>query len=170
MSKLVEFGKNGVVITKRTVFVRPTDGMTITLKPYAPPLAGETEDDYLKRVHELTIAKWIRDGKLPPGDYPCVVIEHAEIPTDRSYRNAWTFKDKAFGHDMAKAKEVHRAKVRHARQPLLEAQDMQFMRALETGADTTAIAAEKKRLRDAPADPRIDAAKTIEELKAAWPL
>jgi hypothetical protein len=32
------------------------------------------------------------------------------------------------------------------------------------------IEAEKQRLRDAPADPRIDAAETPEELKAVWPL
>jgi len=42
------------------------------------------------------------------------------------------------------------------------------MKALETGADTSAIAAAKNALRDAPAASAIDSASTIAELKAAW--
>jgi hypothetical protein len=42
------------------------------------------------------------------------------------------------------------------------------MRAQEQGADTTTIVAQKQELRDAPADPAIDAATTPAELKAVW--
>ena len=47
-----------------------------------------------------------------------------------------------------KAKEITKARLRQERAPLLQAQDVAFQRALETGADTTAIVAEKQRLRD----------------------
>jgi len=47
-----------------------------------------------------------------------------------------------------KAKAITKDRLRAERQPLLLAQDVLFQRALENGADTTAIVAEKQRLRD----------------------
>ena len=70
--------------------------------------------------------------------------------------------------DMAKAKEIHRINIRIAREPKLTDLDIEFQRALETSADTSAIVAKKKALRDAPANTAIDAAKTESELKATW--
>ena len=69
---------------------------------------------------------------------------------------------------MAKAKEIHKNNIRVAREPKLAALDIEFQRALETSADTSAIVAKKKALRDAPADTAINAATTEAELKAAW--
>ena len=73
-----------------------------------------------------------------------------------------------FGIDMAKAKEIHKTKIRVAREPLFAALDIEFQKALETSADTSAIIAKKQALRDAPADSAIDAATTESELKAQW--
>ncbi len=73
-----------------------------------------------------------------------------------------------FGTDMAKAKEIHKANIREARQPLLTSLDVDFQKAQETGASTTDIVAKKQALRDAPADSAIDAATTEAELKAQW--
>tara|TARA_R100001510_G_C7628374_1_gene187764 strand:- start:60 stop:323 length:264 start_codon:yes stop_codon:yes gene_type:complete len=70
--------------------------------------------------------------------------------------------------DIEKAKEMHRERIRYAREPLLEELDVKFTRALEDGADTKAIVDKKKALRDAPADSAIAAAKTTDELKAQW--
>jgi len=70
--------------------------------------------------------------------------------------------------NMTKARDIHREKVREARNPKLAAKDVEFQRALETGADTATIVGEKQALRDAPAAAAIDAATTPEELKAAW--
>ena len=69
---------------------------------------------------------------------------------------------------MTKAKEIHKRHIREARTPLLASLDTDFQRALETSADTTSIVSKKKALRDAPANAAIDAAKTPDELKAAW--
>ena len=65
--------------------------------------------------------------------------------------------------DITKAKEITKEKLRADRKSLLEAQDILFQRALETGADTTDIVAEKQRLRDITND--VDAMTTEEELK-----
>ena len=74
----------------------------------------------------------------------------------------------SIGLNMSKAKDIHRDNVRAARKPLLEAKDLEFQRAQETNADTTAIVAAKQALRDAPAAAAIDAATNADELKAAW--
>jgi len=50
--------------------------------------------------------------------------------------------------NITKAKAITKDRLRVERTPLLQAQDVAFQRALESGADTTAIVAEKQRLRD----------------------
>ena len=67
--------------------------------------------------------------------------------------------------NISKAKDITKDRLRAERKPLLEAQDVAFQRALEEGADTTAIVAEKQRLRDITN--QVDSMTTVEELKAA---
>ena len=73
-----------------------------------------------------------------------------------------------FGIDMAKAREIHKNKIREARTPLLEALDVEFQKALETSADTSAIVTKKQALRDAPAASGISTAASEADLKAQW--
>ena len=73
-----------------------------------------------------------------------------------------------FGIDMAKAREIHKTNIRNARTPKLAELDVEFQKALETGASTTDIVSKKQALRDAPADSGIASAKTEDELKAQW--
>ena len=65
--------------------------------------------------------------------------------------------------NMDKAKEITKARLRVEREPLLVAQDVLFQRAQESNADTTAIVAEKQRLRDITK--LVDSATTTEQLK-----
>ena len=71
--------------------------------------------------------------------------------------------DMAIIVDINKAKDITKDRLRQEREPLLLAQDVAFQRALETGADTSAIVAEKQRLRDITK--LADEATTVEELK-----
>ena len=64
-----------------------------------------------------------------------------------------------------KAKDITKDRLRAERKPLLEAQDVAFQRALESGEDTAAIVAEKQRLRDITN--QVDSMTTVEELKTA---
>ena len=66
--------------------------------------------------------------------------------------------------NMDKAKEITKERLRQERKPLLEAQDILFMKAQEAGSDTTAIVAEKQRLRDITN--QVDSCTTTDELKA----
>jgi hypothetical protein len=92
---------------------------------------------------------------------------NATVPSDRHFRNAWALDGTVISEDLTAAKAIFADKVREARGPLLEALDTDYMKALETGADTAQIVADKQALRDAPTAG--DSATTITELKAAWP-
>ena len=72
--------------------------------------------------------------------------------------------------NMTKAKDIWRDKIRTERANKLNKLDVEFQKALESSADTTNIVAKKQALRDAPADSRIDAATTSDELKLVDPV
>ena len=88
------------------------------------------------------------------------------VPADRMFRGAWQFNGAAVDIDMAAARDIHRDNLRREREPKLAALDVDYMKALEQGGDTAAIAAQKQALRDITADARIEAAATPNELKA----
>ena len=92
----------------------------------------------------------------------------ATVPNNRDFRGAWSLSGNVISEDLTKAIEIFKDKVREVRKPLLEAKDVELMKALEAGSDTSAIASAKQALRDAPAASAIDAASNMTELKAAW--
>ena len=73
-----------------------------------------------------------------------------------------------FGIDMARAREIHKTNIRLAREEKFKELDIEFQKALETGASTTDIVAKKQALRDAPADSGIASASDTDALKAQW--
>jgi hypothetical protein len=98
-------------------------------------------------------------------------ITEYTLPAERTFRDAWdTPSGDVIAINMDKAKDVWRNKIRDSRTPEFEKLDQDFMRALETGASTTQIVADKQTLRDAPAHSDIDAATTPDELKAVQPI
>ena len=94
----------------------------------------------------------------------------ATVPANRDFRDAWSLSGTVITEDLTKSKEMFKDKIREVRQPLLDAEDVVYMKALEA-ADSDAQAAsiaKKKALRDAPAAKAITDADTIAKLKAAW--
>ena len=94
----------------------------------------------------------------------------ATVPSDRHFRGAWSLSGKVISEDMHAAKVIFKEKIREVRLPLLEAEDVVYMKALEAddASAKTASVAKKKALRDAPAAKAITDADTIAKLKAAW--
>jgi hypothetical protein len=92
------------------------------------------------------------------------------MPSDRHFRNAWKLSGSVMAEDMTAAKVIFKDKIREVRKPLLEAEDVTYMKALEAddASAKTASVAKKKALRDAPAATAIENADTIAKLKAAW--
>ena len=92
------------------------------------------------------------------------IVNLTDLPRDNDFYDAWEMDATSVTVNLAKAKEITKKRLRAERAPLLEAQDVAFQRALESGADTTAIVAEKQRLRDITG--LVDAVTTLEGLRA----
>ena len=94
----------------------------------------------------------------------------ATVPANRDFRGAWSLSGTVISEDLTKAKEIFKDKIREVREPLLAAEDVTYMKALEAD-DATAKAASvatKTALRDATDDTAIANATDIAGLKAAW--
>ena len=92
------------------------------------------------------------------------------VPSDRHFREAWSLSGSVISEDLTKAKEIFKDKIREVRKPLLEAEDVVYMKALEAddASAKTASVTKKTNLRNAPAASAITSASSITALKAAW--
>ena len=94
----------------------------------------------------------------------------ATVPSDRHFRGAWSLSGTVISEDVTAAKVIFKDKIREVRKPLLEAEDVVYMKALEAddASAKTASVTKKAALRDAPAASAINSASDIAALKAAW--
>jgi hypothetical protein len=93
------------------------------------------------------------------------IVENESLPLDdNDFFEAWEMNSTSVTVNLAKAKELTKKRLRIERTDLLQAQDVAFQRALESGLDTTAIVAEKQRLRDITN--LADSASSLDELRA----
>ena len=88
------------------------------------------------------------------------------LPSDRTFREAWTFNGDAVEIDMAAARNIHKDNLRAERAPRLEALDVDYMKALEAGSGADAIATKKETLRNITDDARVANAADADALKA----
>mgnify|MGYP001589012112 CR=1 FL=1 len=157
--------------------------------------AGETEAQQIERLKTEVPAKGLKpapirlDGKvmdaqeygahvaaLGAGARPefVGVIDGAEymdkFAKHRDFRAAWAWitPDPVIDSDIGRAREIHRERLRKERAPVLAALDVEYQRADEQGnaKGKADIAKRKQALRDATADPRIEAEATIDDLKS----
>lgn len=98
---------------------------------------------------------------IPTGELPIELVKAKNCPADsyivddasllemdNDFFDAWEQFNGVLSVNLTKAKEITKRRLRSEREPLLAVQDVAFQRALETGADTSAIVSEKQRLRD----------------------
>lgn len=112
-------------------------------------------------TNELSIEK-VQAKDTPEGS---LIINISDLPNQHNdFFDAWELVDGKVEVSLAKATEITKKRLRVEREPLLVAQDVAFQRAQESGANTTAIVAEKNRLRDITK--LADAATTLEGLRA----
>lgn len=83
---------------------------------------------------------------------------------DNDFIDAWEQTNGVISINISKAKEITKERLRREREPLFFAQDIAFQRAIESGADTSAIVAEKQRLRDITL--LADSCSTLDELRS----
>jgi hypothetical protein len=103
------------------------------------------------------------------------IVNTDNLPTDRTYRNAWEcdFNEgqKPIKHNMDKAKAIHVDRIRASRQPKLESLDIELMKAIgkNDSAKIAEIETARQKLRDLPETIDLSTATTIEGLKNIWP-
>ena len=136
-----------------------SDGTVAILQPILTEINPNTGNPFT--IEEIA-------AKDVPSGTSYEIVDDSQIPSDRSFRDAWKQNSKTIETDMAKAKEIHKANIRNARIPKLAELDIEFQQALETSVSTTDIVSKKQALRDAPADSAIEAATDEAELKAQW--
>lgn len=108
---------------------------------------------------EAVLAKDVPEGK------GARIVNLADLPNQyNDFYDAWEMDATSVTVNLEKAKELTKKRLRAEREPLLAAQDVLFQRALESGENTTAIVAEKQRLRDVTS--LADAETTLEGLRA----
>ena len=113
---------------------------------------------------------------IPTGELPIEQVQAKDTPTGsiivdsnllpnqhNDFFNAWELINGVVSVNIDKAKAITKDRLRMERAPLLVAQDVLYMRATEANQDTTAIVAEKQRLRDITV--LADQATTLDELK-----
>lgn len=94
-----------------------------------------------------------------------IIVDASILPeADNDFFNAWELNSETVSVNIDKAKAITKDRLRQERAPLLQAQDVLYMKALEQGQDTAAIVAEKQRLRDITN--LADACTTTAELRA----
>jgi hypothetical protein len=94
-----------------------------------------------------------------------IIVDVSELPQEHEWAfNAWELHDGVVNVNLDKAKGLTKQRLRAEREPLLAAQDVLFQRAQETGADITAIVAEKQRLRDVTT--LVDSCTTLDQMSA----
>ena len=110
---------------------------------------------------ELSIEQ-VQTKDTPKGS---LIVEQSALPNQHNdFFDAWELADGVVTVSLAKATEITKKRLRAEREPLFAAQDVAFQRAQESGADTSAIVAEKQRLRDVTK--LADAQTTLEGLRA----
>ena len=94
-----------------------------------------------------------------------IIVQDSELPqADNDFFDAWELSNGTVSVNLTKAKALTKTRLRREREPLLATQDVLFQRAQESNADTTAIVAEKNRLRNITNG--VDICTTTAELRA----
>lgn len=166
---------------KAIVWSRPEGGIAITYPVGEPRKAprdkdgniidpktkDETEGEFLDRVANHAKASgfipgnWVREAN----------VEQAEIPQDRTFRDAWKLNGSRVEPDIAKAKEIHAERVAHLLDPEFNRLQLEQLKAKgdQTAEDLVEADLQALRAQAAKASADIQKAVSIDDLKAVRP-
>ena len=151
---------------RKIVFTRPDGGVSVihpNLNTHGEP-EGFTEADAEQRAWD----------KLPANALNPRWVNESDVPTDRTFRDAWTDTTSELDIDMAKARQIHLDRIRIKRNAELSKLDVQATKAQDIGdaEALTQIRVRKQELRDLPTTlaPSLASAVSVDALKAIQPL
>lgn len=153
VSEAINDNQNGLIIE-----LSPPSWEIRVKKPAA--YRDETDEEFLLRI-----------GRGVNGGAALTIVPQASLPSDLTFRAAWALQDGAVVVDMERARDIHRAKIRAARESRFRAldADLRASKAAEDTARVMALEQQLQELRDLPEADVIEDAETPEALKAAWP-
>jgi len=97
-----------------------------------------------------------------------IIFNKDDLPNDDwDFFNSWELVNNSVLVNITKAKEQTKDRLREERIPLLAAQDVLYMQAIEKNQDPSVIVTEKQRLRDLPT--LTNACTTLEQLRNLKP-
>ena len=146
------------------VAITTTDGRVSIMMFVTKEFSANGETNWTREASEANVNAEIAKANISASSWR--IIELSEIPSDRTFRNSWV-DDGGITHDMTVAKEELKSMLRQKRKPLLEALDVDYMRALESNdtANQATVIAAKQYLRDITEHQDVNSASTVEELK-----
>ena len=146
----------------RKILFTNTDGSLSVVHPVRNTI-GET----LTTDAEIEQRAW---DKLPTDAINPKFVDASVIPTDRTFRNAWEHSGNSVTQNITKAKTIAHDKRREARSAEFAPHDEVIMKQIP-GADATAAEAARAAIRTkyATMQTAIDAASTVDAIKAAMP-
>jgi hypothetical protein len=151
---------------KAIVYTRP-DGVLMVMRPVINTF-GEAEGFTEEQAEQRA---W---SKLPVDAINPRFVVESEIPTDRTFRDAWADTATKITVDMIKARNIHLERIRIKRNAQLSKLDIEAIKAQDMGnVETLAqIRARKQELRDLPVTlaPALASAASVDALKAIQPL
>lgn len=145
---------------RRILYTRPDGGVSVV----HPIINTHGEEPGMTEAKAEQRA-WDR---LPPDAINPQWIEVSAIPEDRTFRNGWEQVGASIAHNLPKCKELCRQHIRELRKPRFEPLERAQRTALTKGemAKAAELEVQLQALRDATADPRIEGATAVDELKA----
>lgn len=120
--------------TKRIVYTRQDGGVSVVCPAAGAKLASETEDQFVARIA----------AKDVPASIPFQIVDVADLPQDRRWRNAWMIDGAKVAVDLTAARKVRLAELERERDLLKETVVKNHALATATGDDVKANAAKKK--------------------------
>jgi hypothetical protein len=138
-----------MTITERIIYPTANGGVAVVIPTGELPI-----EELIARV-------------VPPG-VSHEIVDASEVPSDRTFRNAWVMGDCCIDHDLGLCKEIGHAMRRSARAEEFAPHDEVIAKQIP-GADAAAAEAARQaiRARYAAIQSAIDTAETPEEIKAA---
>ena len=105
------------------------------------------------------------------GGFPYEIVEHSQLPQDRTFRNAWKVKAGGADVDMPKARTIQMDRIREKRSTKWDDLDQEYMICDEQGdaPGKSEIAAQKQVLRDLPTTFDLESITDPAILKDTWP-
>ena len=136
------------------------------MKAWAYPLTTDPADTRVALILGVADAE-AAQRETPPGRTPVLM----DIPTDRTFRDAWMMTGTGLAVSMPVARQVHLSRLRAARNKALDVLDKDWMRAVGQGnaALAATIEAQRQVLRDLPQTFDLSGATTPDELQQRWP-